>query len=60
MTLNCIWLRGSNSGDLGFMEYPFIVIILRSTQTESGSTCDGYIYGSDWSVCKLFALDRYT
>ena len=30
MTLNCIWWWSPHSGDLGHMEYPFIIITSRS------------------------------
>ena len=33
MTLNCIWWRGSSSGDLGRVEYPFITLTSMSTLT---------------------------
>ena len=36
----------SSSGNLGIMEYPFIAITPKSTQTRSGSTIQGLIYGS--------------
>ena len=39
MKLNCIWWWGSNSGDLGSVEYPFIAITPRSILTQSGSAC---------------------
>ena len=45
---------------LGSLEYSFIAITPRSTLTQSGSTCWGFIYGSNSSVWKLFVLDRNT
>ena len=46
MILNCIWWWGSNSGALGNVEYLFIAIAPRSTETSCGRTCWGPIYGS--------------
>ena len=37
MTLNCILCRSNSLEDLGSMEYIFMAIIPRSTQTRSGS-----------------------
>ena len=39
VTLNCIWWWGSSHGTLGNVVNPFIAIMPRSTQTQSGSTC---------------------
>ena len=39
MIPNCTWWWGSNSGNLGNEEYPFIAITLRSTLILTGSTC---------------------
>ena len=36
-----------NAGALGKAEYPFLAIVLRSTQDQSGSTWQGPIYGSN-------------
>ena len=60
MTLKCIWQWGSNSGALGCVAYPFIVITSGPTRTWSGSTCSGPIYESNRSVWKLFVLGRNT
>ena len=39
MIQNYIWWRGSNSGDVGNVEYPFIAINPKSTLDQSGNTC---------------------
>ena len=56
MPLNYIWWWGSISGDLWSVEYPFIAITPRSTLTWIVNTCEGSIYESNQSVCKLFIL----
>ena len=53
MTQHCIWWWGFSSGALGIVDYPFIVICVKSTLTWSGSTCYGPIYKSNRSVWKL-------
>ena len=58
MTLKCIHLWRCCSGAFGSLEYPFIGITSRSTQTRSDSACWGPIY----ALCKfgweLFLLTR--
>ena len=51
--LNCIWWIGSSSGIQKSVEYPFIFITSATTQTKSGSNCEGPIHGSNKSVSKL-------
>ena len=51
-----IWLRGFNSGDLKSIEYPFIAITTRSTQTRI-NICLIPIYGSNILAWKLFVFD---
>ena len=57
MILNCIWCWGSNSGALGNIEYPFIVIIPKFILTQSGSTCLDPVYGSHRTIWSITILE---
>ena len=49
-------LWGSNSGDLGSVEYPVSAITPKSIKTRSISSCYRPVYGSNKSVRKLFGF----
>ena len=59
MKLNCIWLPGFMSKDLGNMDYSFIIITPRFIQNRTGSVCKGPIYESNRFIWTLLISYKY-
>ena len=56
MTLNCIWWWGSSSVALGSVEYLYIVMTSRSTQTNNSGACLSFICRSNRSKNYLYSI----